>query len=102
RGARLQAKRDQSALAIALSFHIGETTAAGCLGARDIRSRNFHIEAIAAAVSLIIIERLVGVDRDPRSFRRITRPKRGDVSALSGVLIALCSRFDDEDLGADQ
>jgi hypothetical protein len=57
--ARLESKRNDSAIAAALRFYIGKTAAANCVGARDLGGRNFDVETIAATICLIVVQRLV-------------------------------------------
>ena len=56
RGAWLKSERNHGAIAAALHFYVGKSSAAHRLCARHISGGNFHIEAIATPVSFIIIQ----------------------------------------------
>ena len=58
-GAWFEPKRNYGAVAGALCFYIGKTTAAKSVRARHVRRRNSDIEAIAATISFIVVQRLV-------------------------------------------
>jgi len=54
--ARLQSKREESAVAAALRLYVGKTATADCLGAGHIGGGNLDIESIATTISLIVIQ----------------------------------------------
>jgi len=82
RCAGLQPERKDRAIASSLRFDIGKTAAAHSLSARNIGRGNLHVEAIAAPISFVVVERLIGTDRDARSFRRIAGAQSCDVRTL--------------------
>ncbi|MDX6577890.1 MAG: hypothetical protein QOE96_3843 [Blastocatellia bacterium] len=62
--ARLQSKGNHRAVTYALNLHVAKTAPAKGVGARDVGGRDLDIETIAAPVSFVIIQRLIGTERD--------------------------------------
>jgi hypothetical protein len=81
--AGLKPKRDDCAVGAALNFDIRKSATARCFSARHISRWKLYIKTIAATIGFIIAQRLVRVDCDARSFRRIARAQSGYVLPLS-------------------
>jgi hypothetical protein len=75
----LESKGNHRAVTYALNLHVAKTAPAKGIGARDVGGRDLDIETIAAPVSFVIIQRLIGTERDPGTFRRIARMQGSDV-----------------------
>jgi hypothetical protein len=88
-GSRLQPERKHRAVALALRLHIRKTAAAHGLSAGHISRGNLYIKAVPAPVRLVVVKRLVGIDRYARAFLRIARPNRGDLGLFSWIGIFL-------------
>src|SRR5207302_1852154 len=84
--AGLQPERKNRAVARSLCFDIGKTTAADGFSAWHVSRGNLYVETIAAPISFIVVERLIGTYRYARSFRRIAGAQRRDVCALRSWL----------------